>query len=265
MGKRRIRVWTDSDISMNEESTTLTAQLHGLSCPTCKSNNYIKSGKEKGNQRYSCKKCGKHFRSTTGNTIHHLHLKPKIQEYINCMNEGLSLRKTAKKCDISLRTAFRWRHRFLSAMESRTDHKQCKRKTLSAIVLPFSRKGKAEVKERQAKITSLLQIDALGKIRLHVLGKYGQSGNTLLEMTKGNIRTTKSKAIPKLFKTKTAKHLSRKELIRTNMAHIGIHNWLIKFRGVATRYLENYWNWYMLINQLQIQNSKQSQYMQHCF
>lgn len=47
MKLRTKRVWTEDEIRLNEQSTTLTAQLHGLSCPTCSSRKYVKSGKEK--------------------------------------------------------------------------------------------------------------------------------------------------------------------------------------------------------------------------
>lgn len=115
---REKRNWTEEDMKLQNQAIALTARLHGLFCPDCGSTEFSKSGKAKGNQRYKCKTCGRHFRSTSGNSIHHLHLKPKIQAYIDCMGQGLSLRKTAAKVGISLNTAFRWKHRFLEAVES---------------------------------------------------------------------------------------------------------------------------------------------------
>lgn len=262
---KRKRIWSDLDIKLNTESTKLTEQLHGLSCPSCHSRKFSKSGKEKGNQRYKCSECGKHFRSTTGNTIHHLHLKPKVQEYINCMNQGLSLRKTAKICDISLRTAFRWRHRFLNAMHSQSKLSQHKRRIVSALILPYSNKGKSGSKPKLKTITSVLQIDFSGQTSLHVLGPYGNSTNKLIETTSENSAHIPSRQLPKQFKSQTLNHITNEQLNQILGVKAVIYDWLKNFRGVATKYLENYWRWFMLIRHLQMKNTNESEYMFRCF
>lgn len=265
MNTRKKRIWSEFDIKLNEQSTTLTAQLHGLACPSCQSRKYVKSGKEKGNQRYTCSSCNKSFRSTTGNTIHHLHLKPKVQQYIDCMNEGLSLRKTATKCDISLQTAFRWRHRFLKAMNNQTMSHTQGNKVLSALVLPFSSKGKSKPQKTQPHITSILQIDTAGRTKIDVLGKFGSEASKITSILKGHTTYKPSRALPNLFKTAPTTCLTKQQSFQTQETTEQIHCWLAKFRGVASRYLSNYWTWFMHITQLDLQISRPILYMHRCF
>lgn len=265
MKTRTKRVWTEAEIKLNEQSTTLTAQLHGLSCPACGGRKYVKSGKEKGNQRYTCRSCGKSFRSTTGCTIHHLHLKPKIQDYIECMNQGYSLRKTAEKCDISLQTAFRWRHRFLKAMSNQETTYLHENKVISALVLPFSNKGKPEPKNPQPNVTSILQIDTTGRTAINILGKYGSEARSITYIAKGRTAHIASRALPKMFKTEPAKCITEKQLLQTQEVTEQIRCWLSKFRGVASKYLFSYWKWFMHIKQMQLQISQHVLYMHSCF
>lgn len=265
MKLRTKRVWTEAEIKLSEESTTLTAQLHGLSCPACCSRKYAKNGKEKGNQCYICTRCGKHFRNTTGCTIHHLHLKPKIKQYIECMNRGLSLRKTAEKCDMSLQTAFRWRHRFLKGMYKQPISHQHENRVISALVLPFSNKGKPEPESPQPNITSILQIDVAGKTTLHVLGKFGQPTSKLINTTQGRNTHIASNSIPKLLKSGLSKSVTDEQIQKTEEITKQVHRWLAKFRGVASKYLENYWHWFAHIRQMQLPIDHQLLYMYNCF
>lgn len=267
MKTRKKRIWSESDIKLNEQSTTLTAEIHSLACPSCESRKYAKSGKHKGNQRYTCSRCGKQFRSTTGNTIHHLHLKPKIQEYIECMNKGLSLRKTATKCDISLQTAFRWRHRFLNAMNKQPLKRLHTNNVLSAIRLPYSCKGKSKrlpVKTTQT-ITSILQVDIAGTATMHVLNKYGTRVKELISLTQNRTNHLPSQSIPKLLKSESAKCITPKQIQQTQQIHKQIKDWLAHFRGVASKYLANYWKWFIHNRQINLTLSQETLYMHSCF
>lgn len=267
MGKRQKRIWSEYDIALNKQSTNLTAQLNGLSCPACESRFYTKNGKEKGNQRYRCSKCGKHFRNTTGYTIHHLHLKPKIQAYIDCMHQGLSLRKTAVKIGVSLQTAFRWRHRFLAAMHKHQAPFQSKKRILAPYKLPFSNKGKSGSKKNQRSTISILQIDSTtGQIAINLLRKYGHNAWEVASTINGHTSHLPSRQIPKILQSpEPLRNTAQPQFLQAQNIREQIDRWLAKFRGVATKYLENYWNWFMLVSQLQLKHSPQARYMHNCF
>ncbi len=86
-------------------------------CPFCGSVHILKNGVRNGRQRFVCKDCRKSF-TRTHQTI--LHKSKKGMEtwalYINCMIAKHPLRKCARICGIHLATAFAWRHKILDAL-----------------------------------------------------------------------------------------------------------------------------------------------------
>ena len=85
-------------------------------CPYCESKNIIKYGMYRNIQRYKCKKpmCGKTFTTEIYNQFRYSKkFKENYQEYFNLLNKGLTIRECAMKLNITIVTAFFWRHRFL--------------------------------------------------------------------------------------------------------------------------------------------------------
>jgi transposase-like protein len=74
-------------------------------------------GGSAGIQRYKCTSDnrGKTFNALTGTALSGLRNKEKWFDYLLCMLDSLPLRKAAKRVNVDLTTAFRWRHRFLQA------------------------------------------------------------------------------------------------------------------------------------------------------
>jgi len=60
-------------------------------------------------------RCLKTFNTLTGTPLAKLHHRDKWFAYLGCMLDSLTLRITAKRLGIDLKTAFRWRHRFLAS------------------------------------------------------------------------------------------------------------------------------------------------------
>lgn len=97
---RELTPWL-ADMKLRSERATLQDMREarftkGLQCPHCESTQVKRNGSFKDKkgyvkQRYLCKGCG------------------------SCMVEGLSVRKAAARLTIDKRTAFRWRHKLLSA------------------------------------------------------------------------------------------------------------------------------------------------------
>ena len=91
-------------------------------CPFCGGTHIIKNGLKDGRQRYLCKGCKKTF-GNTHNTILKSSKKDLSvwKKYIHCMIEKYPLRKCAKECGISLSNAFIWRHKILDALQNMMD------------------------------------------------------------------------------------------------------------------------------------------------
>jgi hypothetical protein len=71
-----------------------------------------------GIQRFKCKSCNKTFNALADSPLYRMKKSEKWIEYTKLMWEGVSLRKSAKALDITLRTSFRWRHMFIKAPAS---------------------------------------------------------------------------------------------------------------------------------------------------
>ena len=66
-------------------------------CPHCSSINVYKRGKQKGIQMYRCNDCNKWYSETTGTPLYDIKLKSKWQSYLRCMEQGMPIKKIAKK------------------------------------------------------------------------------------------------------------------------------------------------------------------------
>ena len=88
-----------------------------LTCPHCESSLYVKNGKNKSKQRYLCKSCHRSFIELT-NTVIYCTKKDVSTwtQFLNCLIKQFSLRRCAKELNISLNTAFYWRHKILDAL-----------------------------------------------------------------------------------------------------------------------------------------------------
>ena len=103
-------------------------RIAGLGCPHCGDFAIGAWGRANGMPRYRCKACRKTFTPLTGTPLSGLHYKDRWIDQARALICGESIAKAAERCAIDHTTAFRWRHRFLSALN------QDKPKSLSGIV-----------------------------------------------------------------------------------------------------------------------------------
>ena len=83
-------------------------------CGHCRSKNLRLWSKPNPIRHYMCDACGQTFTALTGTPLNNLRRRDAWLEYAQCLADGITLRKTAKRCKIALDTSFRWRHRFLA-------------------------------------------------------------------------------------------------------------------------------------------------------
>ena len=84
-------------------------------CPHCASRVLQRWGYASGLPRYRCVACRRSFNALTGTPLARLRKKAQWPAQAQALITGESLVKAAKRCDVAVTTAFRWRHRFLSA------------------------------------------------------------------------------------------------------------------------------------------------------
>lgn len=87
-------------------------------CPHCGHNATWKWGTTgSGQPRVRCKGCLKTFTPLTGSGFERLHDKARLLENAACMAQGLSVREAAERMEVSKKTAYRLRKRFMPALE----------------------------------------------------------------------------------------------------------------------------------------------------
>ncbi len=88
-------------------------------CRRCESRQIVKYGKDKnGKQRYKCKSCNTVFYEDSFSVVSRTrHDSETWQKFIELLLTRASLQKCAAACNISVQTAFTWRHKVLNALQ----------------------------------------------------------------------------------------------------------------------------------------------------
>jgi transposase-like protein len=91
-------------------------------CPHCQTRGAMCRGRANGLRRFHCAGCGKTFNALTGTALAGLHYKGRWFDFARSLSESETVRKSAKRCAVAVGTAFRWRHRFLRAIQTDRAH-----------------------------------------------------------------------------------------------------------------------------------------------
>ena len=93
-----------------------------IECPHCHSKHIVKHGKYNDIQRYKCKDCNSFFMRTKNTVLFKTRKNIKIWiKYLKCMLDKKPLREIQVICGISLRTAHKWRHKILDILSKMSD------------------------------------------------------------------------------------------------------------------------------------------------
>lgn len=252
-------------------------------CPHCKSTHFVKNGTSRGTIRFLCKDCNKSFTTTTNTIFSNAKKDISIwQQYIHCMIEKYSLSKTAKICNISLPTAFAWRHKILDALQKMQDsveldgvveadetffglsfkgrHKNFKLPRLS------HQRGTSASKRGLSKelvcVPSAVNLNGLSIAKIANLGKPNVTALQKVlnnKIASGSIFVTDSfRAYSKLTNDMSLSHIriprKKYKLGAFNIQTINSYHGRLKamitynFKGVATKYLNNYLVYHNFVN-----------------
>ena len=230
-------------------------------CPYCKNKAIIKYGMYKNIQRYRCKdsKCGKTFTNEIYNEFRYSKkFKENYLKYLNLLNRGLTIRECATKLNITVVTAFFWRHRFLFDLKNKYYLKNISSYVeLTKMIVNENFKGSRNItSNKRDKITIINAVnDSIDIIPIiaarNFLGFYEIKDNIIPRLNKdayliglidGRLKTF-AKAFNEINKVKCKENY--KNNIDINYS-ITTQKWLSKFRGVASKYLDHYLYWRLL-------------------
>ena len=118
--KARLREVAEKDGAATSVPDALRAREAELErtrvCLHCGSKGVVRNGTRAGLLRFRCRSesCGRTFNALSGTNLKHMRHREKWELYEQCLRDRLSLHAAARRCGISYRTAFLWRHRFLA-------------------------------------------------------------------------------------------------------------------------------------------------------
>lgn len=266
----------DSQSSMVEVEEQRFSE--GIYCPHCGSvEQFQKFGFRNGVQRYRCKDCGRIFTATSDSILSGTHKELSVwEQYIQCLLDGLSIRKTAEICGISVRTSFTWRHKILDALSSRSEREITVKGVIEADETFFrvSFKGSRNLPEgrkphhRGEKASMrglskeqvcvpcamdrnnsvLSKVCNLGKINTKQITAFYEgkvlSGAIFVTDSEKSYKPFATAKEYKLIQIERGKHKNGiYHINHINAYHNNLKNFMDKFRGVATKYLNNYLVW----------------------
>ena len=106
-------------------NTTEQETKEAVNCRKCGSSEIKKYGRDiNGKQRYKCKSCGCTFTKTSFSAYAHSHCSEDTwKKYIRLLLLRRPLMCCAEECNISVRTAFLWRHKILSLLQHDQDNR----------------------------------------------------------------------------------------------------------------------------------------------
>ena len=260
---------------------------YGKVCPKCGCVEHIvRNGKAKnGMQRYVCRDCGKSFVVTSNSVLAGTHKDINTwRTFIDCFLSGDSIRDTAEKCKLHRNTAFAWRHKVLDAickvlssemldgiieadetffpLSYKGNHKYSK-----GFVMPrpsrhrgssIHKRGLSREQvcvacavDRNGKGTA--QAITLGRIKTTDLktvysGKIKQGATLCTDKMNSYVRFAKAENL-NLVQLKTGK--AKKGIYHIqhiNSYHSELKNFMKDFKGVSTKYLNNYLLWNCIVN-----------------
>jgi transposase-like protein len=275
----RLREWIAS-LAHPAECIALTEQAaRGRPCPRCGCARVHRCGQASGLQRFRCLGCGRSYNALTGTPLARLRKKECWLPYLQCVLESRTVRDAARVVRVHRTTSFRWRHRFVpGAMRDRPA-------TLSAIVEADetyrleSQKGSRKLTRRPRKRGGVARRRGVNREHDCLLVARDRTGQTLDfhtgrgQVTVAHLHVCLKPVLPAdvllisdgalAYRHFAAQaHITHEavnieggirargaiHIQNVNSWHSRFKSWLVRFRGVSSRYLINYSGWQRVLD-----------------
>ena len=255
------------------------ADSDGIKCPHCNCMEIVKFGKRKGVQRYRCDDCRKTFSSVTGTFLRWT--KKSFftwKTFIKCMMDGRSVRKSAELCKFSTKTSWVWRHKVLDALAQYQQSQPRMTNVVEAddtfFALSFKggkpkgrkvhRRGEKATKrgtsrekvcvscavERNGQLYS--KVSALGKPTAEALrevfrNRFSKEAIMCTDSDTAYVKYAKRRKLDHIKVPNGTKKLDTYHVQNINNYHYHLKEFIRRFKGVSTKWLNNYLVWFNTI------------------
>lgn len=253
----------------------------GFECPHCTSEHINRFGKVNGRQRYRCKACRKTFMDTTNTILYRTRKGNEWITFVECMFKGYSLRKSAKIVGVTWVTLFYWRHKLLSALKQMDFEQFDGIVEVDETYFLYSQKGQRGISERKPRKrggkstlrgvskeqvcvlvardrtkATVSKVACMGRVvKTKVDGMIGS------KLTPNNVLVTDAWRAYKTYadergiehyriKSDDGKHVIKGlyHIQNVNGLHSRLKHWIHRFKGVASKYLDNYLAWFLFVD-----------------
>ena len=263
-----------------------------MRCPRCASPAVKGHGAYRGRRRFRCLACSRTFNDLTDTPLSGVHAPDKMRAFTAQMARGgVSLRTSAEELDVDLKTAFNWRHKVLQGYAVAPSRKLKGIVEADETFFLYSEKGDRTVCQRrkarprggkattvgisQEQVPVILGCDRQGELVLAVAGR-GRISLKDVEQVLGDRvdeaatlctdSHTSFKAFAKAHRlnyrpvniskgTRVVKGIYH--IQHANSAHMRLKNWMVRFHGVSTKYLDSYMRWFSLMEETKASDDRE--------
>lgn len=275
-------------MSLKESEIVDSKETKAVTCPHCSGSHISANGRLKGVQRYICNGCKKNFSETTGKFWYNIKKKDKLNRYLYCLLSGYSIRKSAKETGISIQTSFDWRHKLLTSFSSVSVEEFQGIVESDDLFFAYSEKGNRHLDRKPKHRGEKASKAGISDEKVAVVASCDRSGNKDFTVaTRGRIS---KKDLDKVLHGKVDKvevlcsdsHRSYGAFAKSNtithkkfnaskgqrsvdkVYHVQnvnnmdmrLRKFMESFNGVATKYLQNYLNWFLVLEKIKNSTSK---------
>lgn len=252
-------------------------------CKECGSTHIVKNGKTPSNsQKYLCKDCNKSFSTTTNTVVYHSKKNYKVWiKFIEAELLGLTLRKTASYCNISVTTAFSWRMKFNESISEYVNSVKLGGEIqMDPTYMLINLKGTKPInmprpsKKRKTPATNgfsdehvciMCALDENDHLFMNITG-LGREDYFTYQSVKCRVDKPKKiisdnawgyKSLAKELNCELAQVPSKHHVTKSgdhiqdlNSIHSQYKNYLKRYRGVSTRHLQGYTDFFVFLKEL---------------
>lgn len=252
----------------------------GYACVHCHGQNVIRWGGFAGRQRYRCRSCQRTFSDLTHTAFAYSKKVATWAAYLDHVRRGMTLRYAAAALDVHVGTTFRWRHALLTALRVADSSTLSGTIELKEIAFAHSLKGSRNVREPRQR-GARQRWEWFDVARDRVLIGRARSGSLHAETVGGDVVSQDSvrrvllprldgrcafigrmpRAGPCVAPLRAAGHdfstasitIVERSYERCHVRNVEAYArrllvWLERFRGVASRYRDNYLLWHRIVD-----------------
>ena len=218
----------------------------------------------------------------TGTPVAWLKKKAKWRTYLRCMLSGYSLRRCAEATGICLQTSFDWRHKILSGFKALSPDTFTGISESDDIFFLHSEKGSRHLQRKARKrggkaakagindehVAVIVTADREGHKDMQIAGR-GRISKQALDRVLGSkvnentiLCTDSHRSYTAFAKSKQLDHhkilVSKGQYVKDKVYHVQhvnsdvqrLRKWMDRFNGVSTKYLQNYLDWFLILERI---------------